>query len=450
MMNFHNQKVLVLGWARSGKAVTQLLVKLGAEVTVVNGGAFEQDDVLSQLIAQNVQFIDNDQNDAVVSNDFAYVVKNPGIPYEHPLLQKAKTLQVPIITEVAVALSQFKGRVLAITGSNGKTTTTSLVREFMTQSQQTGRVVTAGNIGTPVSEVVDKVSSEDTLLLELSSFQLMGTPNLQPDIALVTNLFSSHLDYHGTREAYLAAKFEITARQSADQQLILNWDNEDSRQFASQTQANVHYFSRTLVDGMTSFTRDGHLYYADDKIMALDDIALVGPHNLENILAAVTMAKLAGVDNQAIQQVLRTFGGVAHRLEFVQEVNGVKYYNDSKATDIEATQQALDSFTAPTILLAGGLDRGDDLTRLVPHLQHVKSLIVFGQTAEQMAAAGRLAGVTDIRYAQSVIDATPLAIELAQAGDIVLLSPAAASWDQFKNFEERGQHFVDAIQASVV
>ncbi|HEY4399678.1 MAG TPA: UDP-N-acetylmuramoyl-L-alanine--D-glutamate ligase [Lactobacillaceae bacterium] len=449
MQTFANKKILVFGWARSGKAVTKLLVKLGAQVTVVNGGAFDKDTDFLALVKAGVTFVDHDDDINVVDDSFAAVVKNPGIFYTHPLLVRAAQLKLPILTEVAVALSQFDGRLLAITGSNGKTTTTTLVQEFLANSEHTGRIVTAGNIGTPVSEVVGDLTAADTILLEVSSFQLMGAPDIKPDIALVTNLFASHLDYHGSRDEYLAAKFTLTANQTAADTLILNWDNLDSRTFAPRTHAQVRTFSRLENVDQTAYVRDDVLYFEDEAIMPLREIALVGPHNLENILAAVTMAKLAGAQTSAIVNVLRVFGGVAHRLQFVREVNGVRYYNDSKATDIEATQQALDSFDAPVIWLAGGLDRGDDLARLVPNLTHVKAVFAFGQTQAKIVEVAKTAGITDITLTDDVMAAAPLAVAKAQAGDVVLFSPAAASWDQFKDFEVRGEAFVQALNAAL-
>ena len=213
IQDFNNKKVMVFGWARSGKAAAQRLLELGAQVTVVNGGEFEDDMVYRQLLAAGVQFINHD--DAVSLNtSFDYLIKNPGINYETALVKQAKKLKIPILTEVAVALSSFEGRLIAVTGSNGKTTTTSLIRDMLKSDGQ--KVTTAGNIGIPVCEVIKNLTADDTLLLELSSFQLMGTPDIRPDIALITNIFANHLDYHGTRENYVAAKFQLTKNQTSN------------------------------------------------------------------------------------------------------------------------------------------------------------------------------------------------------------------------------------------
>lgn len=443
-MDFKNKKIMVYGWARSGKAVTKLLLALGADVTVANDGDFQEDDDFMHLQSQQVTFLSQAQ-DAHLDNSFKYLVKNPGINYDQPLVQKALDLKIPILTEVAVALSTFKGRLIAVTGSNGKTTTTSLIRDMLKSDEQP--VTTAGNIGTPVSEVVADLTEKDTLLLELSSFQLMGIPDIQPDIAVVTNIFSNHLDYHKTRDNYVAAKFQITRHQTSNQYLILNADGPDTPSFSAKTHAKVLTFSRQQT-GLPAEIKDDQLLIDGDAIMPVTDIKLVGPHNLENVLAAATASKLAGVSDRAIKDVLKTFGGVAHRLQYLFTVNGVKYYNDSKATDIEATQTALNSFDQPTIWIGGGLDRGDDLSRMVPNLKHVKTVIAVGQTQQKIVDFAHQAGKTVITV-KDVMAAAPEAVQLAHPGDVVLLSPAHASWDQFKTFEERGEKFVAALKKAL-
>jgi len=443
--DFKNKKVMVFGWARSGKAAAQLLTKLGSKVTVVNGGEFDaQDATYRSLLAADVTLIGMD-NAETLDSTYDYLIKNPGINYDHPLVQKAEKLNIPILTEVEIALSTFNGRLIAVTGSNGKTTTTSLIRDMLKADGQ--NVITAGNIGVPVSEVVFDLTREDTLLLELSSFQLLGLPDIQPDIALVTNIFSNHLDYHKTRANYVAAKFRITRHQNANQYLVLNADGQDTEKFKNETEAQVLEFSRTNQHFPVAFS-NGNLTLTDEIVMPTKDIKLVGPHNQENILAAVTVANLAGVSKPAIREVLKTFSGVAHRLQYLFTAGDVKYYNDSKATDIEATQTALDSFDCPTIWIGGGLERGDDLERLLPNLKNVKAVIAVGETQQKIVTLAREAGkpviaVTDVEHA------APVAVQLASPGDVVLLSPAQASWDQYSSFEERGDNFVASLKETL-
>ncbi|WEV54079.1 UDP-N-acetylmuramoyl-L-alanine--D-glutamate ligase [Leuconostocaceae bacterium ESL0723] len=443
-LNFNNKRVLVLGWARSGKAATERLVQLGAKVTVANQKPIPADDSVKKLVAEGVVFAPNDQVEQF-RDDFDYLVKNPGIPYDHPIVAAATAAGIPVLTEVAVALSTFTGRLIAVTGSNGKTTTTTLISQMLSTAGID--VTTAGNIGTPVCEVVADLGPKDTLLLELSSFQLLGIPELAPDIAVITNIFANHLDYHKTRENYVAAKFRITKDQRPDQYLVLNAAGKDSPDFAEKTQAQVLEFSRTR-PGYFADCKDGQLVVDREPVTALKDIKLVGPHNLENILAAVAAAKLAGASLAAMAQVLKTFGGVKHRLEYLFTDHGVAFYNDSKATDIEATQTALDSFDQPTIWLAGGLDRGDDLNRLLPNMKHVKGVIAFGQTQQKVVALAREAHLPVIAV-RDVRQAAPIAVKIAEPGDVVLLSPAAASWDQYDNFEVRGQIYAEALSEAL-
>ncbi|CAH1854333.1 UDP-N-acetylmuramoyl-L-alanine--D-glutamate ligase [Convivina intestini] len=438
---FNEKKVLVFGWARSGKAAAKRLLDLGAKVTVINRDPYPDDTDYQQLLAAGVEFVIGDQAEQL-SPDFAYIVKNPGINYDHPLVQKALVLKIPILTEVAVALSTFQGRLITVTGSNGKTTTTSLIGEMLKTAGVS--VTVAGNIGTPVCEVVGALKSSDTLLLELSSFQLLGIPAIQPDIALITNIFTNHIDYHKTRENYVAAKFRITKDQRPDQVLVLNAQGADSPDFATKTAAQVYEFSRQESPTFAHVNQTD-LIVDGQTVLPLNQIRLVGPQNLENILAAVAVAQLAGVPTTAMAAVLKSFGGVPHRLQHLFDRDGVAYYNDSKATDIEATQAALDSFTKPTIWLAGGLDRGDDLMRLAPNLKHVKGVIAFGQTQQKVVELARSQHLPVIT-AIDVERAAPMAIKLAQPGDVVLLSPAAASWDQYDNFEVRGEVYTQALQ----
>ncbi|WP_439426056.1 UDP-N-acetylmuramoyl-L-alanine--D-glutamate ligase [Oenococcus alcoholitolerans] len=426
-VNFKDKKVLVYGWARSGKAVYRLLEKLGAQVYLF---ADQKPDGLPD----DVDFISEREFD----DSFDFVVKNPGIRYEKSLLQHALELKIPILTEVQVALDQYKGEVIGITGSNGKTTTTTLIGKMLKADNVDVEV--GGNIGTPVSELILKASDPSVFVLELSSFQLLGAQNIKPKIAVVTNLFSSHLDFHHTRKNYLRAKFSITQNQDADDYLVLNGNSEDCRRFAAESKAQSYFFSADD-KSVNSYINDGSIYFDDEKIIDLSDIVLVGKHNLENILAAITAVKIFGISNRAIKEVLTTFTGLEHRLEPVGKIQGRTVYNDSKATDIEATERALASFDQPTVLIAGGLDRGDDLDRLIPSFKNVTALIAYGQTKEKLHSAAQKAGVKNIVIDNDLKEAVFSAKKISQPNDIVLFSPAAASWDQFANFEIRGREF---------
>ncbi|CAK1225136.1 UDP-N-acetylmuramoylalanine-D-glutamate ligase (MurD) [Fructobacillus fructosus] len=443
---FHGKKVLVLGWAKSGRAAANRLVQLGAKVTVANRDAIKEDDDVLALKKAGVTFIENDGPDALVANT-DYVVKNPGIFYNHPLVEKAESLGVPVLTEVAVALSTFTGRLIVVTGSNGKTTTTSLLGLMLQHDAKQGKVVIAGNIGTPVCDVVGDMTEADTLVLELSTFQLVGIPEIAPDIAVITNVFANHLDFHHNRTNYLAAKERVTIHQRADQTLILNGNGKDTAAIAQVTKAQVLTFNPEDQSAYAHETA-GDLILNGQDLMPFDQVKLVGRPNLENALAATAAATVAGCDFEAMRAVLKTFAGVKHRLEFLFKDNGVIYYNDSKATDIEATQAALSAFKEPTILLAGGLDRGDDLNRLVPDLGNVTQVIAFGQTKDKVVEMAKQANLP-VSVVENVEEAAPLAVKMAQPGDVVLLSPAAASWDQYPNFEIRGDKYVAALKKAL-
>ncbi|MCK8617245.1 UDP-N-acetylmuramoyl-L-alanine--D-glutamate ligase [Fructobacillus sp. M158] len=445
-LDFNGKKVLVLGWAKSGRAAAKRLLALGAKVTVANRDAIADDQDVRELKEAGVVFIENDQAEALAA-DSDYLVKNPGIFYNHPIVEKAESLGVPVLTEVAVALSTFTGRLIVVTGSNGKTTTTSLLGAMLQHDPKQGKVVIAGNIGTPVCEVVGDLGSNDTLVLELSTFQLVGIPEIQADIAVITNIFANHLDFHHNRDNYVAAKERVAIHQRPDQTLILNGSGKDTPAIKALSKARVHIFDP---DDQQAFAHEsaGNIVLDGKVLMPFDEVKLVGRPNLENALAATAAATVAGCSPEAMKEVLTTFAGVKHRLEYLFKEDGVIYYNDSKATDIEATQAALSAFKEPTILLAGGLDRGDDLNRLVPDLKNVIQVIAFGQTTDKVVAMAKAANLP-VTVVENVEEAAPLAVQMAKPGEVVLLSPAAASWDQYPNFEIRGDKYVAALKKAL-
>ncbi len=339
-------------------------------------------------------------------------------------------------------LEKTKVPVIAVTGSNGKTTTTTMIGEVLTAAGQHGLL--SGNIGYPASQVAQTASDKDTLVMELSSFQLMGIQEFHPEIAVITNLMPTHIDYHGSFEEYVAAKWNIQNKMTAADFLVLNFNQDLAKELATKTQATVVPFS-TLekVDG--AYLEDGQLYFRGEVVMAANEIGVPGSHNVENALATIAVAKLRGVDNQIIKETLSAFGGVKHRLQFVDEIKGVKFYNDSKSTNILATQKALSGFdNSKVILIAGGLDRGNEFDELVPDITGLKKMVILGQSAERVKRAADKAGVAYVD-ATDIADATRKAYELATQGDVVLLSPANASWDMYANFEVRGDLFIDTV-----
>lgn len=443
---YRGKKVLVLGFGISGLNAAHLLVKLGATVVANDAKTPKDPSIVKQLEDDGIKTITGSNPLELAEQNFDYVVKNPGIPYDVPLVAAFEKKGVPIITEAELGAEVFPGHLISVTGSNGKTTTTTLIQKMCAEGLN-GRSEYAGNIGVSFSKIASQLSAEDTLVTELSSFQLLGSPKLHPHIAVITNIFSNHLDYHKTRENYINAKLNITRNQTSEDYLIMNWDREEWQRIARRSNATIIPFSRLDKSEKGAYQKNGDIYWRGEKIMAADDIRLIGPQNIENALAAIAAAKLSGVDNQSIVNVLTTFGGVRHRLQFVMEYEDRLFYNDSKSTDIEATEVALAGFKRPVILLAGGLDRGYTFERLVPYFKkHVKALIVFGQCKDKMKAAGEAAGLATIVESENAITAVPEAWKLSAPGDVILLSPANASWDQFPSFEVRGDKFIEAVE----
>lgn len=442
---YQNQKVLVLGLARSGMSAAKLLHELGAFVTVNDQRTLEENPQAQDLLALGIRVITGSHPVELLDEDFYCVVKNPGIPYTNPIIQRAMEKQLPILTEVELAYEIAESPFIGITGSNGKTTTTTMIAELL-KTKDAGKAYLAGNIGVPASEVAQISQPEDFLVTELSSFQLLGIDQFCPKIAVITNIYEAHLDYHGTREAYVAAKWRIQKNMTADNSLILNGDQPELRTLAKQTAATVYFFS-TKEKTNGAYVKDGVIYFGEEAIMKTTELGVPGIHNVENALAAITVARLLEVNTSEIKEVLQNFSGVEHRMQYIGEVAGRKFYNDSKATNILATEKALSGYDSKenVILLAGGLDRGNDFKELEPALVGLKAIILFGETKDKLALVAKNAGIEKIIQTENVETAVPIAFDLSTEGDSVLLSPACASWDQYPNFEIRGQKFVEAV-----
>ena len=315
---------------------------------------------------------------------------------------------------------------------------------MLNEGGQTAHV--GGNIGIPISKVVAESKTGEKIVAELSSFQLLGCTKLRPHVAVLTNIYEAHLDYHGTRENYVNAKMRITQNQTADDYFIMNWDLPEMHDLAKRSKAQIIPFTRKGAAGARASLIDGQLAWDGHKIMAADEMQIPGAHNIENALAAIAVAKLYGVDDEAIEHVLRTFTGVRHRIQYVKTLNGRKIYNDSKATNVEAASVAIGAFKQPEVLICGGLDRHLSMDDLVPLVKaHAKALVTYGETAAQMVQVAKDAGLKDIKRVDTLNDAVPAAYASSKPGDVILLSPAAASWDQFHTFEERGDLFINLI-----
>lgn len=443
---YENKKVLVLGLAKSGVSAAKLLHELGALVTVNDGKPFDENPEAQELLSLGIKVITGSHPIELLDEEFSLMVKNPGIPYSHPLVAKAQEMGIPVITEVELAYEVAECPIIGITGTNGKTTTTTMTGLLLNAGADQGIARLAGNIGYPASGVAQEAKPEDKIVMELSSFQLMGITDFRPHIAVITNIYEAHIDYHGTRKEYVKAKWNLQKNMTEKDYLILNWNQSELQELAQRTKARVLPFSTKEVLEGGVYADDYSIYYKKEKIMEISELGVPGKHNVENALAAISVAKLYGISNEAIRETLNLFHGVPHRTQYVGEIQGRKFYNDSKATNILATKMALSGFeTSKVVLLAGGLDRGNTFDELIPSLKGIKAMVVFGQTKEKLMDAGKKAGIETIVTADSVEQAVPLALENSTDGDVVLLSPANASWDQYPNFEARGNRFMEAV-----
>ncbi|MBI5974530.1 UDP-N-acetylmuramoyl-L-alanine--D-glutamate ligase [Staphylococcus canis] len=435
-----DRKVLVIGLAKSGYESAKLLHRLGAEVTVNDGKDLSNDPHAKDLEAMGITVVGGSHPLALL-DESPVIFKNPGIPYTVPIIQEAQNRDLTILTEVELSYLVSEAPIIGITGTNGKTTVTSLIGDMFDKSRENGRL--AGNIGYVASKVASEVKANEYLVTELSSFQLLGIQQFRPHIAIITNIYSAHLDYHETLENYQNAKKRIYQNQTESDYLIFNYHQRHLID-TSEIKSKVLYFSTEHpVEGI--YVENNYIVYNDVRIIHLDDIVLPGQHNLENILASVLAAILAGVSISAIIQSLTTFSGIEHRLQYIGNNKTNKYYNDSKATNVLATQFALNAFQQPIIWLCGGLDRGNGFDELIPYMEHVRVVVAFGQTQEKFVKLGESQGKYVIR-AKDVVDAVDQVQEVIEPNDVVLLSPACASWDQYDTFEQRGEMFINAFR----
>jgi UDP-N-acetylmuramoylalanine--D-glutamate ligase len=440
---FNGKKVLVLGLAKSGYAASKLLHAAGASVTVNDASPEEGNVEAAALLTEGIRVICGGHPAGILDEGYDIVVKNPGIPYSNPVVTDAISKGIPVWTEIELTSRISEAPIVGITGSNGKTTTTTLLYHMLNIGDK--HPLIAGNIGTVSCAVAEKATKDNIIVLEASSFQLMGTEAFRPEIAIWTNLYDSHLDYHGTSEAYATAKYGITKNQTEEDYLIYNADQPELVNYATQSSAMKIPFSLTgkMENGISA--DDQQIYWNGEPFVKRSVIKLPGQHNLENILAATAAAVLLGCEKTAIENVLSSFTGVRHRMQFVKELHGRKFYNDSKATNTLATKSALAAFNVPTILIAGGLDRGHSFEELRPYMANVKVVVAVGETAEKFSEFAASCGVKIIIAAEDMKDAVQKAYPLSEVGDIILLSPACASWDQYPDFEIRGDRFIEAV-----
>jgi UDP-N-acetylmuramoylalanine--D-glutamate ligase len=450
-MDVKGKKILVVGLGKSGAAAALFLASRGARVTVSDA---KQEHKLREQIAPLLErgiTVETGNHGERSFRDQELIVVSPGVPNNLAPLEKARERGTPVIGEIELTARFLEGEIVAITGSNGKTTTTTLVGEIIASGGR--KTLVGGNIGTPAVTFVEQSSPDTWVVLEISSFQLETIEQFRPHIAAVLNITPDHLDRHGSMEKYIAAKARIFENQSADDYAVLNADHDVTRRLASGCKAQVLWFSRN--GGKHSvergaFVQDGAIVFRGAagriEIMPLDEIALRGTHNVENVLAAVTIGMAAGIEPAAIRRAVKDFRAVEHRLEYVSTVHGVQYYNDSKATNVDATIKALESFAANVHLILGGRDKDSDYRELNSLLAaRVKRVYTIGEAAAKIEA--QIGSAAPVTSAQTLETAVQQASKSAVPGDVVLLAPACASYDQFTSYEHRGRIFKQLVQS---
>lgn len=448
-MEYNGKKALVCGMARSGIAAAKLLNRLGARVTLQDMKKREEisADVLALEGEGIVLYTGANPDEIACAQDL--IVLSPGIPCDLPFIAAAENAGIEVISEVELAYSLTPCPITAITGTNGKTTTTTLTGEIMKTAYSGTAVV--GNIGVPYSEEVERLTEKDWVVAEISSFQMEKAKEFHPHISAVLNITPDHLNRHKTMDVYIAMKERVFAKQTAEDFCILNHGDEACRKMADKTAAKVFFFDSSerlaegiYLDGDAIEVRWGAI---NETLIHVDELQILGVHNYENVMAAAAMAICAGISLDAIRKVLKEFAGVAHRIEYVATVDGVDYYNDSKGTNVDASIRAVLAMKKPIVLIGGGYDKGssfDEWTKLFPG--RVKHLVLIGVTAPKVRASAEKFGFTAISDCETFAEAVDLCREKAEDGDCVLLSPACASWGMFDNYEQRGDMFKEQVR----
>ncbi|MGA9527540.1 MAG: UDP-N-acetylmuramoyl-L-alanine--D-glutamate ligase [Terriglobales bacterium] len=447
-MDLKDKRVLVVGLGKSGVASALFLKSRGARVTVSDSKPeAELRKEILLLLEHGVTVETGGHGDRTFRGQDLIVV-SPGVPFDAPQLVQARNLGEKVIGEIELAAGFFPGPIAAITGANGKTTTTTLAGEILAAGNVP--VLVGGNIGTPAISFVDQAQAGTWVVLEVSSFQLETIVDFHPRIAVILNITPDHLDRHKTFANYVNAKARIFENQSPEDFTVLNADDATTAALHDRTRGQIVHFSRKKEIDRGAFVRNGAIFFREgqqqSEIMLLSEIPLKGAHNLENVLGAICVGMLADCAPQKIRHAVQNFKAVEHRLEFVAKVNGVDYYNDSKATNVDATIKALESFPANIHLILGGKDKGSDYSVLNDLLRtRVKRVYTIGAAAAKIES--QIHGAAEIDHAETLENAVQRASQCAVAGDVVVLAPACSSFDQFQNYEHRGQAFKEAVQS---
>ncbi|MFR4914666.1 MAG: UDP-N-acetylmuramoyl-L-alanine--D-glutamate ligase [Coprococcus phoceensis] len=447
-MDMKNKKVLVFGSGVSGIGAGKLLEQVGASVVLYDGKETLDKEVLKAQLGDDTkaEIILGELSEEVMET-LDLVVMSPGVPTDLPVVLKMRDMGIPIWGEVELAYTYGKGDVLAITGTNGKTTTTALLGEIMKNYKESVFVV--GNIGNPYTAAALEMREDSVAVAEMSSFQLETIHEFRPKVSAILNITPDHLNRHHTMEAYIKAKEDIAKNQTKEDTCVLNYEDEVTRKIGENVKANVLYFSsqRKLDRGI--YLDDGNIILRQDEeilVCNVNELKLLGTHNYENVMAAVAMAAAYGTPMEVIRRTIKEFAGVEHRIEFVREKDGVAYYNDSKGTNPDAAIKGIQAMNRPTVLIGGGYDKDSEYEEWIQAFDgKVKLLVLVGATKEKIAEAAERVGFVSYVMADSFEEAVEKCIEAAEPGDAVLLSPACASWGMFKNYEERGDKFKELV-----
>ena len=439
---FENKKIFILGMARSGYEAAKLLSDYNNEI-IVTDGKEQKEELVSELESLGVKVIITSDQVSLLDDSFDYVIKNPGIKYDNPVVVKAKEFGIKVINEVEMAYSFLDKSVniIGVTGSNGKTTTTTLISEFMKNSFD--NVYLGGNIGIPLSNFVRDIKPNSYLVLEISDHQLCDMYDFKTNVSVLTNITPTHLDFHKSYEVYQMTKKKIFNNHTSDDLAVINKDDEVSMKITDDIKSTKVYYGHDKTN-LAYYDEEG-IYYDGKLVIKLDDIILKGKHNYQNIMGAIIAVKKYGVTNEVIQKVLKEFKGVEHRLEYVDTIDGVTYYNDSKATNCVSTITALNSFDKPTILLLGGYDRGHSFHDLDNSMKNVKCVVCFGETKNRIEEFCNDLNIKCYKN-DTLKEAMNVVKDICTPGDVVLLSPACASWDQYDKFEDRGDEFKKLVR----
>lgn len=436
---FENNNIVILGMARSGYEVAKYLAKRHNKITINDLNTNQNEEHIKELEKLGVKIVLGSHPDDLINKDVNYLIKNPGVPIDHKYVLKAKELGIEVLNEVEVSARLMRKDVhlIGITGTNGKTTTITIIYEILKEKFK-DKVHLTGNMGYPLISFLDKFKKDDFIVMETSSQQLENLDKFTPEVAVLTNVSEAHLEFFKTYDHYKELKKRIFKNHTKDNLAIINRTDEESLKLTNDIKSNKVYFSDSKDD--LCYIEKENIYYKGKKIIDTKEIILKGMHNYQNIMAAIIVAKHYGVEDEIINKVVKKFKGVEHRLEFVKELDGKKYYNDSKATNLVSTQIALKSFDKDILLILGGYERGQDFKELIPYLDNVKVILAIGENRERVKKELS-------NYNVIVKETLKEAMKNIKDYDvdIVLLSPASASWDQYKKFEDRGEEFKNIV-----